>query len=98
MQVFVSLGEVATAEETPICRKGRGMGCFQDQMPLWIDEGHLRSSTGPPEEEDQIFALPTQLFDELIGQLFPAQIPVRAGAPRLNGEGGVEEQDALASP
>ena len=67
-------------------------------MSARIDEGDLGSGAGSPEEEDQILALAAQLLDELVGQLFPAQIPVRAGAPRLNGEDGVEEQDALASP
>lgn len=95
---LVGAGEVAAAEEAPVGREWRGMGGGEHMVPVQVNELALGDGVAAPEEEDDATATLAEGGDGGVGELLPAVALVAAGTVCADGEGGIEEQDALLGP
>ena len=98
LQVGVRLAEMTTAQETPVCREGRGMGSLQDQVSLWVDQRALRRGILPPKHEHKVLPASTEPGDNGIRELDPPQAMMRPSTARFHRQTGVEQQQTLAGP
>ena len=76
----------------------RWMGCFQDIVPVAIDQAGLGLGVSPPEQEDQAAVLRGKLGDRCIREPLPPPAMVRSGLVFTNGQGGVKQERALSGP
>lgn len=97
-EVGVGLGEGLGAEEAAVGGKRRGVGRFDHAMACGVDEGAFLLRIGAPEDEDEVLASGGEGVDDGIGEGLPALALVGAGLVGLDGEGRVEQQDALIRP
>lgn len=94
----VGAGEAFAAEEAGVGGEGGGVRGGEDEVLGGIDEGDFGLGLGAPEEEDDVGAAFGDKADEGVGEGFPAFAGVREGGVGVDGENGVEEEDALLGP
>src|SRR5690606_2729555 len=86
------------ADKAARSRKRRGMRTLQHQMPAPVDKGALLLRIRAPEKKDNIFPLFLQCGDCGVGETLPAAALMGAGARLLDGEDGIQQQNALPRP
>ena len=74
------------------------MSGSQNKMPGGIDQRFFCDGEISPEHENQSLPVIRQAFDRCIGKCFPTLILMRTGHILANGEGRIEEKNALAGP
>ena len=74
------------------------MGGLDNAMPIRIDERPLLLSWLAPHHKHARLRMFSDLSNGMVRQLFPTTLLVRVGLAFPNGEDGVEQQHALASP
>ena len=89
---------MAAAEEAVVGRQGRGVHGLEHEVLRVRDQLPLAARVAAPEQEDDRLRPVVELADDCVGELRPAQILVAVGLPAPDGQGGVEQQNALLRP
>lgn len=97
-QESISFTKMATAEKTTVCRKGRGVGGFEDDMFFCIDERFLFLCMTSPEEENQKITFIRKCLNDWISKGFPSFSSMRHRLPCTDCECGIEEEYTLFCP
>lgn len=97
-EVAVGGGEMSAADKAAVGTEGTGVRGGEDEVTLAVDILPLALGITAPEHEDQIITLFVESSDGGIGEFLPAFVLMTAGAMRLYGKGGVEQQDSLFRP
>ena len=74
------------------------MWSFEYEMAGAIDHTSLASGRASPEEEDDVVTAAVDRLDDGIGEGLPAEALMARCHTGADGEGGVEEEDALLRP
>ena len=94
----VGAGEAFATEEAGVGGEGGGVRGGEDEVLGGVDEGDFGLGLGAPKEEDDVRATFGDEADEGVGEGFPAFAGVREGGVGVDGEDGVEQEDALLGP
>ena len=97
-KVAVGGGEMPATDETAVGTEGTGVRSGEDKMTLTVDILSFALGITAPKHKDQIITLFIERSDSSVGEFFPAFVLMAAGAVRLYGKGGIEEQHALFCP
>ena len=74
------------------------MGGLDDQMFFSIDEGAFSLGVVAPKDEDEMIPRLGETVNDGVGKEFPTLVLMRACLMGPDGEGGVEQEDALLGP
>ena len=95
---MVGFAEMLAAEKAGVGGERGGVWGGEDEMFGGVDDGAFVLGVFAPEQKYQVLFFVGEGFDGGVGELFPALFLMRSGGVGANGEGGVEEEDALFGP
>ncbi len=97
-QESICFAKMTTTEETSVCREGRRVGRFEDDMFLRINEGLLFLRVTSPEQKYEKISLVREGLNNCIGKIFPSFSCVRHRFTSTDSEGRIEKQNSLLCP